>query len=200
MLQDRILIFDDEGNAFDAPGNIGTGKRSFAELTLDAPLSKFGINGLAAQVHRAAPAHPGRRPDRRRPAQLQRLLPDWEWRRRRAPRRRRHSPTASPSTTATASPSIAPTSSTRTSTAALTARRSSNIGRPHERRSRFDVDNLFDTTGNPRTGGCSIPTAPTPDRSIDEFRERNRHRSFGLTLKQSFGGGEQQRGGEGGLT
>ena len=32
MLQDRILILDDEGNGFDAPGNLGTGKRSFAEL------------------------------------------------------------------------------------------------------------------------------------------------------------------------
>ena len=30
MVQDRILIFDDDGNAFDAPGNLGSGKRSFA--------------------------------------------------------------------------------------------------------------------------------------------------------------------------
>jgi Outer membrane protein beta-barrel family/TonB-dependent Receptor Plug Domain len=41
LLQDRILIFDDEGHAFDAPGNLGTGKRDFAQLTLDMPLSRL---------------------------------------------------------------------------------------------------------------------------------------------------------------
>lgn len=30
LLQDRILVFDEDGNAFDAPGNIGTGTRAFA--------------------------------------------------------------------------------------------------------------------------------------------------------------------------
>src|SRR5213075_1374351 len=45
-LQDRVLIFDDAGNGFDAPGNIGTGKRYFAHLTLDAPLAKIGLKGL----------------------------------------------------------------------------------------------------------------------------------------------------------
>jgi hypothetical protein len=38
-LQDRILT--DEG--FDAPGNIGSGKRRFAQLTFDAPLDKLGL-------------------------------------------------------------------------------------------------------------------------------------------------------------
>ena len=28
-----------------------------------------------------------------------------------------------------------------------------------------------------------------PDFAIDESRERNRHLNFGLTLKQTFGGG-----------
>ena len=40
-LQDRILIFDEDDNAFDAPGNIGTGKQAFATLTVDAPLGKL---------------------------------------------------------------------------------------------------------------------------------------------------------------
>ena len=39
QLQDRILT--DEG--FDAPGNIGSGTRSFAQATLDAPLDSLGI-------------------------------------------------------------------------------------------------------------------------------------------------------------
>ena len=32
------------------------------------------------------------------------------------------------------------------------------------------------------------PNRANPDRVIDEFRERNRHLNFGLTLKQTFGG------------
>lgn len=39
QLQDRILT--EEG--FDAPGNLGTGKRTFAHVTFDAPLDKLGI-------------------------------------------------------------------------------------------------------------------------------------------------------------
>mgnify|MGYP000550041916 CR=1 FL=1 len=39
QLQDRILTLD----GFDAPGNIGSGQRSFAQLTIDAPLDKLGI-------------------------------------------------------------------------------------------------------------------------------------------------------------
>ena len=55
-------------------------------------------------------------------------------------------------------------------------------------RSRFDVDNAFDTSGN-RDRLLFFPNRAEPDVVIDEFRERNRHLSFGLTLKQSFGGG-----------
>jgi hypothetical protein len=40
-LQDRILT--PEG--FDAPGNLGTGTRRFATLTLDAPLDRLGVKG-----------------------------------------------------------------------------------------------------------------------------------------------------------
>jgi hypothetical protein len=45
MLQDRILT--EEG--FDAPGNIGTGKRMFAHLSIDAPLDRFGLKGVRAK-------------------------------------------------------------------------------------------------------------------------------------------------------
>ena len=46
-VQDRILIFDDEGNGFDAPGNIGTGKLYFAKLTSMHRLAKLGSRGCA---------------------------------------------------------------------------------------------------------------------------------------------------------
>jgi hypothetical protein len=50
MLQDRILVFDDRGNAFDAPGNLGTGRRQYADLTLDAPLDSLW-KGLHVKLH-----------------------------------------------------------------------------------------------------------------------------------------------------
>ncbi len=46
MLQDRVLIYDSEGNAFDAPGNIGTGRRQFIDISVDAPLSGLGLSGV----------------------------------------------------------------------------------------------------------------------------------------------------------
>ena len=50
QLQDRILVFDDKGKGFDAPGNIGTGKRYFADLTIDAPLDMLW-SGLRVRAH-----------------------------------------------------------------------------------------------------------------------------------------------------
>ena len=41
LLQDRVPT--PEG--FDAPGNLGTGRRAIANLTIDAPLGRFGVKG-----------------------------------------------------------------------------------------------------------------------------------------------------------
>ena len=46
LLQDRILT--PEG--FDAPGNIGTGRQAYADLTLDAPLDRYW-KGLRVKLH-----------------------------------------------------------------------------------------------------------------------------------------------------
>ena len=40
LLEDQILIVDDQGNAFSGPGNLGSGIRDFATLTVDAPLGR----------------------------------------------------------------------------------------------------------------------------------------------------------------
>jgi outer membrane receptor protein involved in Fe transport len=50
LLQDRILVFDDQGDAFDAPGNLGTGRRMYADLTFDAPLDRLW-KGLHVRLH-----------------------------------------------------------------------------------------------------------------------------------------------------
>lgn len=50
QLQDRILT--EQG--FDAPGNIGSGKRKFARLTLDTPLDKLGLKATRLKFGGAA--------------------------------------------------------------------------------------------------------------------------------------------------
>ena len=50
LLQDRVLICDEQGNCFDSPGNLGTGRHQYADLTFDAPLDRFW-KGLRAKVH-----------------------------------------------------------------------------------------------------------------------------------------------------
>lgn len=40
-----------------------------------------------------------------------------------------------------------------------------------------------------RPSSPNIPNRLTPGLVVDEFRERNRHRNFGLTIKRSFGVG-----------
>ena len=49
----------------------------------------------------------------------------------------------------------------------------------------FDVDNLFETQAT-RDRIFSFPSRAVPP-SLLEFRERNTHRTFAITLKQGFG-------------
>ena len=58
----------------------------------------------------------------------------------------------------------------------------------------LDLDNAFDTSGN-RHRLIFRPNRANPITVIDEFRERNRHLNFGLTLKQTFGGSGGDAGG-----
>ena len=51
----------------------------------------------------------------------------------------------------------------------------------------FSVDNALSTHAA-RDRILFRPNRAEPDVVLDEFRDRNRHRSFQITLKQSFGG------------
>jgi hypothetical protein len=55
--------------------------------------------------------------------------------------------------------------------------------------SRFSVELDVDHTFGKRNRLRFFPNRAEPDLILNEFRERDRHLSIGLTLKQSFGGG-----------
>ena len=187
-LQDRVLICDaeDPEECFDAPGNIGTGKRYFAAMTLDAPLTKLGLKGarlkLTGQLQRTRVEDPvsGEKRD------FSGFFPDWEWN-----ADYRHD---------LGKFSYGFTLGDR---AKFTFFRTDEFDinfnegpvatafaeyRPTARTSiTIDVDNAINTRGM-RRRIIFDPNRADPDSVIDEFRERNRHLNFGLTLKQTFGG------------
>lgn len=78
LLQDRILVFDRQGNPFDAPGNLGTGRRQYADLTLDAPLDRYW-KGLRVKLHGNVQHTRVNDPIDGRPRDWSGYWPRWEW-------------------------------------------------------------------------------------------------------------------------
>jgi outer membrane receptor protein involved in Fe transport len=186
LLQDRILIFDDEGNAFDAPGNLGTGKRYFAELTVDAPLSRLW-KGLRAKFTATVQRTRVDDPISGKPRDFSGFFPDWEWTLdvRRDVGKFSYGFNVSDRDAFTFFRTDEFDSNFNGAalwTAFVEYRLTPNTAIT------LDVDNLFETSGQ-RNRLIFRPNRATPEFIFNEFRERNRHRSVGLTLKQSFGGG-----------
>jgi hypothetical protein len=186
LLQDRVLLFDEDGRGFDAPGNIGTGKRYFAQLTLDAPLGRIW-SGLRAkfngQIQRTRVEDPISGEQRN----FSGFFPDWQWNLD----LRRDSGAFSYGFVVADRDRF---SFFRTDEFDSVFN-SGPYGtafveyRPDARTAiTLDVDNLFDTAGL-RERLIFIPHRAETDRRLDELRERNRHLNLGLTLKRSFGGG-----------
>jgi Outer membrane protein beta-barrel family/TonB-dependent Receptor Plug Domain len=185
-LQDRILIFDDRGIGFDAPGNLGQGRRYYAELTADAPLDRVW-KGLHVKFDGTLQHTSVEDPVDGRKRKWSGYYPDWQWTldlRRDAGRW---------------SYGISTNDYQR-----WTLYRTDTLDTYHNGRIygtafiefrprpsttiRFDLDNALNTTAERDLLRFS-PNRAFPDRVINELRVRNRHPSFGLTLKQSFGGG-----------
>ena len=186
-LQDRILIFDEEtGEFFDAPGNLGTGRHAFAQLTVDAPLSRVWkglrvrLNGTLRRTRVTDPISGQKR-------NFSDFFPDWEWSvdvRRDAGRfsygfvvndrdRFTFFRTDEFDTNFNGGPYA---------TAFVEYR-------PGPRTSiTLDLDNALDTSGN-RHRRLFFPNRAVPSLVLNEVRERNRHINIGLTIKQTFGGG-----------
>ena len=188
-LQDRVLICDeeDEDKCFDAPGNLGTGKRYFATLTLDAPLAKIGLNGVRVKFTGTLQRTRVEDPISGEQRNWSDFFPDWQWN-----VDFRHD-------LKNFSYGFVVQDRDRFTFFRTDEFDTNFNGGPYgtafiEYRPRngttitLDVDNAFDTPGN-RHRTIFRPNRANPTFVIDEFRERNRHLNFGLTLKQSFGGG-----------
>ena len=185
--QDRILIFDDKGKGFDAPGNIGTGKRYFAELTLDAPMAQLGLKGLRAKFTGTIQRTRVEDPISGEKRNFSDFFPDWQWNvdvrhdigklsygfnlgdrdRFTFFRTDEFDTNWNGGPFATAFVEYRPRAGTTIT---------------------FDLDNAIDTQAF-RERTIYVPNRAEPEFVINELRERNRHINIGLTLKQSFGGG-----------
>lgn len=187
LLQDRILICDEDDvdACFDAPGNIGTGKRWFATLDVDAPLSVLW-KGLRFRGRLTLQRTRVEDPINGEQRKWSGYYPAWDW----FMEVRRDSGDWSYGMAVNDYQRFTyyRTDEYDTSfngglygTAFVEYRLSPKTA------VRLDVDNLLDTSGN-RDRLLFDPNRLAPKFIYDELRERNRHLSFQITLKQSFGG------------
>ena len=188
-LQDRILICDeidhpgDPNFCADAPGNLGTGRRYFASLTLDAPLAMLW-KGLRAKLTGTIQRTRVEDPISGDKRNWSGFFPTWQW-------------------DLTVRRDSGPLSygfevfDQRRTTFFRTDEFDSNFNgapgwnafveyRPAANTSvTFNVDHVF----GKRNRLLFRPNRADPSLIINEFRERDQHISVGLTLKQTFGSG-----------
>jgi hypothetical protein len=188
-LQDRILICDeidhpgDPDFCADAPGNLGTGKRYFASLTLDAPLAMLW-KGLRAKLTGTIQRTRVEDPISHEKRSWSGFFPDWQW-------------------DLTVRRDSGPLSygfelfDQKRTTFFRTDEFDSNFNgapgwnafveyRPASNTSvTLNVDHVF----GKRNRLLFRPNRADPSLVINEYRERDQHISVGLTLKQTFGGG-----------
>lgn len=183
MLQDRILT--EEG--FDAPGNIGTGKRSFATLAIDAPLERFGLTGTRAKFNGTLQRTRVHDPISDEVRNFSNYFPDWEWNfemRRDAGKWAYGFDVGD-----------------RDNFTIFRANEEDinfNSGlfgnafveyRPSARTTvTLNLNNAFGTHGI-RDRQFTLPNRSFDGPDIREYRERNNHQQFQLTVKRTFGSG-----------
>lgn len=191
LLQDRVLIcdVDDPDLCFDAPGNIGTGKHAFARLTLDAPLGRLW-KGLRVKFDGTLRRTRVEDPISGDMRNFSDFYPDWQWnvdvRRDAGPWSYGFSLGDRDRFTFFRTTEFDTNFNTQPYATAFVEYR------PDAKTSiTLDLDNAINTHGA-RNRLISIPNRLNPDFVINEYRERNRHLNFGLTVKRSFGGGAGQ--------
>ncbi|MFL6783321.1 MAG: TonB-dependent receptor plug domain-containing protein [Sphingomicrobium sp.] len=187
MLQDRVLICDevdhpgDPDFCFDAPGNLGTGRRSFASLTLDAPLGMVwkGLRAkLTGTIQRTRVEDPISGDQRKWSG----FFPTWQWdltvRRDAGPFSYGFEVFDNARTT------FFRTDEFDTNFNGAPAWNAFIEYRPS---SRMSVTLNADHTFGKRRRLLFFPNRAEPQLALDEFRERDRHYTIGITVKQTFG-------------
>lgn len=195
LLQDRILVFDDHGNAFDAPGNLGTGRRQFVDINVDAPLSKLGLSGVRWKVEATFNRTRVEDPITHRLRRWTDSNANWPWFNWYTELRR---------DAGALSYGIAVSDRDKFFIFRTDEIYSNWNGgpygtafieyRPDSRTTiRLDGDNIFDTNANAHRL-LFRPNRTIIDPTFIENRERNIHTAFTLTIKRSFGsGGTKER-------
>jgi len=182
LLQDRILT--PEG--FDAPGNIGTGRQAFADLTLDAPLDRFW-KGLRAKLHGNVQRTRVQDPVSGDLRAFSGFFPTWEWDAdiRRDVGRFSYGVTAGDNARTT----IFRTDvlDTRWNGGVYASAFVEYRPRPSQTL-RVDFNDISNVGGG-RNLLEFFPNRTAPQPSVLDHRFRNSHVRIALTFKQSFGGG-----------
>jgi hypothetical protein len=189
MLQDRILICDevdhpgDPNFCSDAPGNLGTGKRWFANLTLDAPLGMLW-KGLRAKLTSTVQRTRVEDPISGQQRNWSGFFPEWQW--DLTVRRDAGSLSYGFEVFDNQHFTFFRTDEFDTNFNGAPGWNAFVEYRPSSRTSlTLDVNHVF----GKRNRLLFRPNRAEPALIINEFRERDQHISVGLTLKQTFGGG-----------
>jgi len=185
MLQDQILIVDDQGDTFSGPGNLGTGTREFVTLTVDAPLQRLWA-GLRVKFTGTWQHTRVEDPISHHQRNWSDFWPNWQYD---LTVRRDAGPWSY----------VFEFQDNRHTTFFRTDEFDRNMNRgtygtafveyrPTPRLAiNFSIDNAVDTHAA-RDRTLFIPNRAAPTLVLDEFRDRDRHPAFQITLKQSFGG------------
>jgi hypothetical protein len=185
MLQDRVLICDelDTTECFDAPGNIGTGKHLFATLNIDAPLGQLWkglrvkFNGTVRRTRVEDPISGEQR-------NFSDFFPNWQW--NLDVRRDAGAFSYGFSLFERAKFTFFRTTEFDVNFNGEPGGNAFIEYRPDSRTSlTLDVQHIF----GKRNREIYIPNRLNTIFALNEYRERDRHHDFGLTLKRSFGKG-----------
>jgi len=185
-VQDQILIVDEKGNVFSGPGNLGKGTQAFATLTVDAPLGQLW-SGLRAKFTGTVQRTRVDDPINGKPRSFSGFFPNWQWDlivRRDAGAASYGFELSDNERNTFYRTDEFDTNFNRAAymTAFFEYRPSANTA------IRLDVDNALSTHAA-RDRILFRPNRADQKFIFDEFRDRNRHRAFQITFKQSFGGG-----------
>jgi len=186
-LQDRVLLCDeidhpgDPDFCFDAPGNLGKGRRTFASLTLDAPLAKLW-KGLRVKFTGTIQRTRVDDPITGDPRKWSGFFPNWQWdltvRRDNGPFSYGFEVFDQQHTTFFRTDEFDTNFNGAPGWNAFIEYRPS---------SRTSVTLNADHTFGKRVRLLSFPNRAQPDLSLREYRERDRHITLGVTIKQTFG-------------